>query len=126
MPIKTACPKCDTPYTLGDGMRGKQVRCKSCDKMFTVAGTGLGANGNGRVAAGRPGAGSRRPLDDDDDRPRRRGYDDDDDRPRRRDDDDDDDRPRRQKKKGKGLLIGLICGAAALVIGGGVLVLFLL
>jgi predicted Zn finger-like uncharacterized protein len=36
MPVKTACPACQTPYTLADAMRGKKVRCKQCQRVFDV------------------------------------------------------------------------------------------
>src|SRR3954468_465914 len=54
---------------------------------------------------------------DDDDRPRRRPRDDDNDRPaRRRRDEDDDDVPR---KKGNGLVIGILVGVLVVCCGGG-------
>jgi hypothetical protein len=36
MPVKTACPACQMPYTLADTMRGKNVRCKQCQAVFAV------------------------------------------------------------------------------------------
>jgi hypothetical protein len=36
MPIKTACPRCDRPYTLSDDQEGQQVRCRDCCEPFTV------------------------------------------------------------------------------------------
>jgi hypothetical protein len=36
MPIKTACPRCERPYTLADDQEGQQVRCRDCAEPFTV------------------------------------------------------------------------------------------
>src|SRR5690348_16428006 len=36
MPIKTACPRCDRPYTLTDDQEGQKVRCRDCSEPFTV------------------------------------------------------------------------------------------
>jgi predicted Zn finger-like uncharacterized protein len=37
MPVRTSCPDCATSYTLADDQRGKKVRCKNCQAVFTVA-----------------------------------------------------------------------------------------
>ncbi|HZZ79187.1 MAG TPA: hypothetical protein VFE62_11750 [Gemmataceae bacterium] len=36
MPIRITCPGCQTVLTLADTMRGKKVRCKSCDKVIGI------------------------------------------------------------------------------------------
>ncbi len=36
MPIDAICSYCSAPYRLADNMLGKQVRCKGCQKAFTV------------------------------------------------------------------------------------------
>jgi hypothetical protein len=36
MPIKTACPRCERPYTLSDDQEGQKVRCRDCSEPFTV------------------------------------------------------------------------------------------
>lgn len=38
MPIKAVCPECETTYQLADQQAGKNVRCKNCQTVFTVAG----------------------------------------------------------------------------------------
>src|SRR5262249_9184400 len=39
MTISISCPACGAPYNLNDQMRGKTVRCKSCQDTFTVNGS---------------------------------------------------------------------------------------
>jgi hypothetical protein len=36
MPIETSCPHCARAYTLAENLEGKTVRCKGCEKPFTV------------------------------------------------------------------------------------------
>jgi hypothetical protein len=36
MPIQTACPRCERPYTLADDQEGQKVRCRDCSEPFTV------------------------------------------------------------------------------------------
>jgi len=36
MPIRTTCPGCRKTYSLNESFRGKMVRCKTCQKTFTV------------------------------------------------------------------------------------------
>src|SRR5207245_170973 len=73
MPIKTTCPNCAAVYNLADTMRGKQVKCKSCQEAFTVAGV-RPANGTARARDDDDYPRRRRPGDDYDDAlPRRRG-----------------------------------------------------
>lgn len=38
MAISTVCPACNANYQLADTMRGKRVRCKSCEEIFVVRG----------------------------------------------------------------------------------------
>ena len=36
MPFQTACPGCRTVFTIATGYEGKQLRCKSCEQVFTA------------------------------------------------------------------------------------------
>ncbi len=36
MPIQSRCPECETQYTLPDEKKGKKVRCRECEEVFTV------------------------------------------------------------------------------------------
>src|SRR5262245_13025994 len=49
MPVRTACPSCQTPYTLADALCGKKVRCKECQYVFEVSDAASGVR-----AADRP------------------------------------------------------------------------
>jgi predicted Zn finger-like uncharacterized protein len=122
MSIEAVCPDCDATYNLPDTQRGKKVRCKKCDSVFTVT-----------APARKP---ARRPAKDDEEvevlpvravkrpaavKPRRR--DDEDDDEHEDEDEDEDDRPR--KKGGGGLILLLLVGgglAALLLVGVGIVV----
>ncbi len=126
MPLRTHCPSCDAAFTLDDALRGKKVRCKKCESIFTVRPADEDDPGEERprpsrgVAAGPP---PRRPRDEDDEDgrgrrpvrgrrgddeedggPRRgRGRDDEEDRrPVRRPRDEDDEGHRRRPARGRG------------------------
>jgi predicted Zn finger-like uncharacterized protein len=36
MPVRTACPHCQTAYNVPDELAGRKVRCKQCQQPFTV------------------------------------------------------------------------------------------
>src|SRR5712692_5941415 len=36
MPIQIACPNCAKAYSLADALKGKNVKCKNCAKVFLV------------------------------------------------------------------------------------------
>jgi Domain of Unknown Function with PDB structure (DUF3862) len=81
MPIKTACPDCDRPYTLADTMVGKTVKCKECGNSFTVqaAANGIAAQpSNGKTKTGLSATtktikGRKRRDDDDEEAPKKGG-----------------------------------------------------
>jgi predicted Zn finger-like uncharacterized protein len=60
MTISISCPACGAPYNLNDQMRGKTVRCKSCQDTFTVNGSSkpapAGIKKGGAPAETRPAA----------------------------------------------------------------------
>jgi predicted Zn finger-like uncharacterized protein len=116
MSIEAVCPDCDATYNLPDAQRGKKVRCKKCDSVFTV--TAPARKPSRRADADeedrRPARAPKRPAAV---RARRDDGDDD-------EDEDEDDRPRR--KGGGGLILLLLVGgglAALLLVGVAVVVL---
>ncbi len=112
MPTIRKCPACRKSLRLGDDSAGKQVRCPSCRRPFTV-----------------PPADEPEPQQEDTE-DRQTDDNDVEDRPRpSRRSSDGKDRPRRKAgKRGskKGLIIGLSVGGGALVVGLVVLLIFLL
>jgi hypothetical protein len=114
-----SCPTCDASLEVPDGFTG-QVRCPTCQAVFSLApasgGLAAGAAGHAGRPSSNPGPPKPPPVaafappppaparyhDKDDDRPRRRDEDDEDDRPRRkpRRDEDYDDRPENDPKAG--------------------------
>jgi hypothetical protein len=95
MAISTTCPHCGKASSMSAELRGKKVRCKSCEETFVVKGRSASDEDSDedegpddRVQTSSRPARKGAPM---------RGDDDADDRPRRRDDDDE--RPRRKGKK---------------------------
>jgi predicted Zn finger-like uncharacterized protein len=111
MAISTMCPHCESRFTLSDGMRGKQVRCKKCNGVFAVEETVLDAqDATAAVSSGPvPFRGPRAEK-----APDLRA------RPRRREEEEDRFRDRRSSG---GSNVGLVVG---LSVGGGVLLLLLI
>jgi predicted Zn finger-like uncharacterized protein len=106
MTISISCPACGAPYNLNDQMRGKTVRCKSCQDTFTVN----GASKTGAPAAIKKGGA---PAET---KPAARSM-----PPARGGKGDPDDEPVKKKSGGKGLLIaGGIVGVLFLLCCGGV------
>jgi predicted Zn finger-like uncharacterized protein len=103
MAIRISCPSCDASLSFDDEKRGKKVRCKKCEEMFTLPGSNGKAKAsaeaaavqNGRKVKVKPAAATA--------------------------DDDDDDRPAKKKKKkpapkkGNGVLL-IVGGVAALLL----------
>lgn len=119
MAIQAHCPHCQAKFQVKDELKGKKIRCKECQDVFTVGDAiqqkvraGSSPAKKTRLAPPideqdddddrrRPERGeSKRRRDDDDDRPRKR-RDDDEDRPQRKKprDDEDDDRPRKKRRE---------------------------
>jgi outer membrane protein assembly factor BamE (lipoprotein component of BamABCDE complex) len=125
MAIKCACPNCDRSYTLADNMSGKTIRCKDCEKTFTVEDADEGVMSaddvrRKRTASVASGSSRGGHDDDEDDKPRRRS--------KNRDEEDEDEGPPKKKKKQSGAPVGLIIGGGIglLAIIAGVVVLIVL
>jgi predicted Zn finger-like uncharacterized protein len=145
MSIHIKCPSCGTDYDVNDDLRGKKIRCRSCEEPIAVKGAS-GIKG-GEPSARKSAAPSGRREQDEDEAPPRKSAApsrrrDEDEEPRarksapsrRRDEDDDDDDSRPRKRQGKDseqlsknvlMLVGGLL-AAFVVIGGAVAVIIVI
>src|SRR5205823_1818611 len=118
MAIQTHCPSCEAVYTLAESQRGKKVRCRKCSDTFIVGESAGSAAKSGKLrkdalqASARPPARTPPPRTKPAVRRDRDRYDDED-----REDRDNE----RVVKKKSGSAMPMI-----LMIGGGILLLFLL
>jgi predicted Zn finger-like uncharacterized protein len=92
MTIHIVCPHCDTGYDVSDDLRGKRIRCRSCDESIPVrpeSGSGI----KRKEAPRKSTAPSRRREEDEDELPRKTAA-----SRRWEDDEDEDEAPSRRKK----------------------------